>query len=194
VLSSIALKGEALTYTFLTTWYIEASPEEVLSVLSDECRLPQWWPSAFLWVQRRVFGEETGIGRTADVLARGFLPYTLRWRVSVTEVSAAKDGFAIRVRGDLNGIGRWTAEAEGSGTALSFFWSVQVGHRYLKTFETLLRPLFRANHRWCMRQGERSIRLEVRRRRGESGVPDPPLPITMNTLWRRFTNAKFPST
>jgi len=169
-----------------------ASPEEVLAILSDETSFPHWWPSAFIWVERRAQGDECGKGRTADVLSRGFLPYSLRWRVSVVDIPLEKDGFLVQAQGDLNGIGRWTVRANGQGSEVSFFWSVQVGHRLLRYFEPILWPLFRANHRWCMRQGERSMCLEVRRRRGTIHVEEPSVPLTLNVLWRRLTNAKHP--
>lgn len=182
----------ALTYTFFTTWHLPASPEEVWAVLSDETLLPQWWPSAFLWVGRRAQGEERGVGRTADVLARGFLPYTLRWRIRVTDILPEPEGFVVQVHGDLNGTGTWTAQARGEGSAVSLLWSVQVGHPLLRRWERLLWPLFHANHHWAMHQGERSLRLELCRRRGEAHGERPPCPVTMNVLWRRLTNAKMP--
>jgi carbon monoxide dehydrogenase subunit G len=181
-----------VTHTFLTTWHVAASPEEVLTILSDETLFPEWWPSAFIWVGRQAQGDECGKGRAADVFSRGFLPYTLRWRVSVVDILPEKDGFIVQAQGDLNGIGRWTVRAKGQGSEVSFFWSVQVGHRLLRYFELLLWPLFRANHRWCMRQGEHSMCLEVRRRRGNIRVEEPPLPLTLNVMWRRLTNAKTP--
>jgi hypothetical protein len=47
----------------------------------------------------------------------------------------------------------------------------------------VLRPLFEANHRWAMSQGETSLRLELARRRATSdaaraGIPPPPGPVT----------------
>lgn len=179
-----------MTHTFLTTWRVTASPKEVLTVLSDETLFPVWWPSAFVGVRRQALGDEHGKGRTADVISRGFLPYTLGWRISVIDVAPTMDGFTVQAQGDLNGIGRWTVRPQGRHSQVSFFWSVRVGHRLLRRLEPLLWSLFRANHRWCMRQGERSIGLEVRRRRGEGNVEVAPKPLTMNVLWRWLTNAQ----
>lgn len=182
-----------MTHSFRTIWRISATPHEILSVLSDETLFPEWWPSAFLWVRRRDEGAVNGLGRTADLATRGFLPYILRWRIVVVDISSEKDGFTVQAQGDLNGTGKWTVRPHGDGSEVSFLWSVQVGHRQLRRFEWLLWPLFRANHRWCMRLGERSLSLEVRRRRGNAGdLGQPPVPLTMNVLWRRLTKPGTP--
>lgn len=181
-----------MTYSFFTTWHMPVPPEEIWAVLSDETLLPLLWPSAFIWVRRCAQGDQLGVGRTADVLARGFLPYTLRWRISVTEILPQKDGFAVQVHGDLIGTGIWTAHGHANGSSVSLLWSVQVGNPLLKRFEWLLWPLFHANHHWAMHQGERSLRLELCRRRKKIHTEKPPSPVTMNVLWRRLVNAKVP--
>ena len=48
-----------------------------------------------------------------------------------------------------------------------------------RTTSWALRRLFEANHRWAMRRGEESLRLELQRRRAQSdaerdAVPPPP--------------------
>ena len=53
----------------------------------------------------------------------------------------------------------------------------------LKTLSFLLKPIFEANHRWAMAQGETSLALELARRRATSDaararVPPPPGPVT----------------
>ncbi len=47
----------------------------------------------------------------------------------------------------------------------------------------LLRPVFEANHRWAMAQGETSLKLELARRRADSpaaaaAIAAPPGPVT----------------
>ncbi len=106
-------------YNFFSTWHIPATPIEVLTILSDEALLPMWWPSAFIWIKRTSLGDDRGVGRTADVLARGFLPYTLRWRIAVTDILPEQHGFMVQVCGDLNGTGVWTAYPEKGGCAVS---------------------------------------------------------------------------
>jgi hypothetical protein len=54
-----------------------------------------------------------------------------------------------------------------------------------------MKPLFAANHRWAMRQGLKSLQLELRRRRATSAqalaaIPAPPPP----TFPHNFTNNK----
>ena len=47
-----------------------------------------------------------------------------------------------------------------------------------------MRPVFEANHRWAMAQGEASLKLELARRRATSdaarrAIPPPPGPATL---------------
>ncbi len=46
-----------------------------------------------------------GIPRPTRLHTKGWLPYTLRWTLTVTEPITAR-GFALTAAGDLNGTGR----------------------------------------------------------------------------------------
>jgi hypothetical protein len=107
---------------------------------------------------------------------KGWLPYTLRWTLSVTEPVSAH-GFAVTATGDLNGTGRWTFEQDGPETIVTYRWSVQAAKPLLRRLSWLLKPVFSANHRWAMARGEESLALELRRRRhhdNPEAIPAPP--------------------
>ncbi|HEX7137659.1 MAG TPA: hypothetical protein VF219_07430, partial [Vicinamibacterales bacterium] len=62
-------------------------------------------------------------------------------------------------------------------------WRLRAEKPLLRDLSFLLRPLFEANHRWAMAQGEESLKLELLRRRATSEaalarVPPPPGPVT----------------
>ena len=124
-------------------------------------------------------GDETGRHEIA-LHTKGWLPYTLRWTLTVTE-PITDAGFALTAKGDLNGAGRWTFEQDGPEVVITYDWRVSASKPLLRRLSWLLRPVFSANHRWAMARGEESLRLELRRRRATSEaerrrVPPPPPP------------------
>ena len=74
-------------YEFRTVWRVAGTPEEVAAVLGDATALPRWWPSVYLSVESVAGGPEPGPGipRPTRLHTKGWLPYTLRWTLTVTE-------------------------------------------------------------------------------------------------------------
>ena len=145
---------------------------------------------AFRLSQRRDRGRRPGararIPRPARLHTKGWLPYTLRWTLTVTEPITAR-GFALIAAGDLNGTGRWTFEPDGPETVITYDWRVNAAKPLLRRLSWLLKPGFAANHRWAMARGQESLALELRRRRAARGnlgaqggraaaIPPPPPP------------------
>jgi hypothetical protein len=167
-------------YSFRTEWRVLGTLEEVTEVLEDPVELARWWPSVYLEVEQVAAGDERGVGRRARLHTRGWLPYTLRWEFTVTE-SRAPRGFSIEATGDLVGNGRWTFEESGAWTRIVYDWRVRAEKPLLRALSPLLRPVLAANHRWAMRRGEKSLALELLRRRARQAserarIPAPPGP------------------
>ena len=60
-------------------------------MLEDPLQLPRWWPSVYLNVKEIAPGDPvTHEGRVIDLYTKGWLPYTLRWRFTVTDSRAPK--------------------------------------------------------------------------------------------------------
>jgi hypothetical protein len=170
-------------YEFLTVWRVPGTIEEVKAVLGDGRSLPQWWPAVYLDVDVVEEAGPDGMGGVLDLHTKGWLPYTLRWRLRITE-PITDTGFALTAEGDLEGTGRWTFRQDGPEVVITYDWRVHATKPLLRRLGWLLKPGFAANHRWAMAKGEESLRLELRRRRGASGVPAPP-PTTFARLARR---------
>ena len=158
-------------YEFRTVWRVAGTPEEVEAVLGDTTGLPRWWPSVYLSVEPVAGGPEPrpGIPRPARLHTKGWLPYTLRWTLTVTEPVTSR-GFALTAEGDLNGTGRWTFEKDGPETVITYDWRVSTAKPLLRRLSWLLKPAFAANHRWAMARGQESLALELRRRRAATGI------------------------
>lgn len=181
-------------YHFVTTWRIAATPDEISAVLGDAAALGRWWPSVYLRVRVLEDGDATGLGKVVDLWTKGFLPYTLRWRFTVTE-SDPPHGFRLEAAGDFVGRGIWTlrpesgpADAGGPTTLVTYDWLVIAEKGILKTLSPIMKPIFAANHRWAMARGEESLRLEVARRHAQgdatvlAAIPRPPGPTFPHNL------------
>ncbi len=174
-------------YEFLTEWRVAGTIDEVKAVLGDGPSLPMWWPSVYLSVEVIEKGGEGGEGSVIDLHTKGWLPYTLRWTLHITE-PITDAGFALKATGDLEGTGRWTFTQDGPEVLITYDWRVHASKPLLRRLGWLLKPAFAANHKWAMRMGEESLRLELRRRRqtepGGAPVPPPP-PATFGFLTRK---------
>jgi len=181
-------------YHFITTWRIAATPDEITAVLGDASALGRWWPSVYLRVRVLEDGDENGLGKVVDLWTKGFLPYTLRWRFTVTE-SDPPHGFKLEATGDFVGRGIWTLRAEaephspgGTFTLVRYDWLVLAEKGVLKTLSPIMKPIFGANHRWAMARGEQSLRRELARRRAAgdptllAAIPSPPAPTFPHNL------------
>ena len=151
-------------YHFITRWRVKGTAAEVAGVLRDAEELPRWWPSVYLDVRVIEEGDARGVGRVVDLWTKGWLPYTLRWRFTTTRNDGAA-GLALRADGDFVGEGVWTFTQHGAFVEAEYDWRIAAEKPLLKRLTWLLRPAFSANHRWAMRKGEESMRLELARRR-----------------------------
>ena len=163
-------------YHFVTEWRVAGTVEEVKEVLGDAGSLKRWWPAVYLEVTQVDPGGPDGVGRALELHTKGWLPYTLRWTLRITE-PLTDSGFALSAEGDLEGTGRWTFRQDGPEVVITYDWRVHATKPLLRRLGWLLKPAFAANHVWAMRKGEESLRLELRRRRDPgAGVPAPPPP------------------
>lgn len=175
--------GEAAhEYHFITGWRVEGTCGEVADVLGDAVSLARWWPSVYLKVEELEPPDSHGVGRRVRLLTKGWLPYTIAWEFVVT-ASRYPNGFQMAALGDFTGQGIWTFEQDGPFVDITYDWRIAAEKPLLRNLSFLMRPLFEANHRWAMDQGETSLKLELARRRAVSDaaratIPPPPGPVT----------------
>jgi uncharacterized protein YndB with AHSA1/START domain len=159
-------------YRFVDTWTVPAPIDEVYEIVGDTLRYPEWWGASFL----EVTGDEgpPRPGRRASVVARGFLPYRIRWSAVVTEADPP-NGFSIELSGDFEGGGRWILTPEDGATRAELDWRPAVTKPLVRYLTPILRPLFAKNHYWAMDRGQEGIlRLIEQRRADERTRAAPP--------------------
>jgi hypothetical protein len=167
----------ASEYHFVTRWKVVGTVDEVSDVLGHPEDLAHWWPSVYLEVETLAPGDDSGVGRTVRVLTKGFLPYTLSWNFRVVE-SRRPHGFTIEAVGDFVGRGVWTFEQSGAWVDITYDWRIRVEKAGIKQLSPILKPIFSANHRWAMRQGEVCLKEELARRRADAAGDPVPRPLT----------------
>jgi len=169
-------------YHFISRWRVEGTCGEVADVLGDPLALARWWPSVYLRVEELRPADALGVGRVVRLHTKGWLPYTLDWEFEVVD-SRYPHGFTLLATGDFEGRGVWTFEQDGAHVNAIYDWRLSAEKPLLRNLSFLMKPLFEANHRWAMAQGETSLKLELARRRSISDVerarvPPPPGPVT----------------
>jgi hypothetical protein len=172
-------------YHFITRWRVQATIEEVARILADAPGLTRWWPSVYLDVRELAPGDARGLGKVIGLYTKGWLPYTLRWQFRISEI--ASNSFTLQAEGDFVGRGIWTFAQEGEWAVVTYDWKIQADKPLLRYLSFLMKPIFAANHHWAMAQGERSLKLELARRRAATPeelarIPAPPGQTTFTPL------------
>lgn len=142
-------------YRFLDEWRVPMPIERVYSLVGEPKRYPEWWSDVFLAADGEGGAPEPG--KATSVVARGFLPYRLRFTITCT---ACTEPLRIEsvLSGDFAGSGTWILEElPESGTRAQLDWRPVVNKPGVRQLTPLLRPLFRANHNWTMRRGRDAI-------------------------------------
>lgn len=175
----------AKSYHFITHWEVDATCKEVYDILGEADDLVRWWPSVYLDVKILEPGQPGGLGKVVALFTKGWLAYTLIWQFRVTEVHPDNhSGFSIAATGDFEGAGVWTFRQDGNRCHIVYDWRISAEKPLLKYLSFLMKPLFSANHRWAMAKGLESLKLELRRFRGEQNVPPPPPPTFPHNIWK----------
>ena len=167
-------------YHFITHWKMEATSQEVYDILSDTEALSKWWPAVYLDVKEIEHGNENSIGKKVKLYTKGWLPYTLQWDFEVTE-NIKPVTFTIKATGDFIGRGIWFLQQNGSDCYISFNWKLEAQKALIKNLSFIFKPIFSLNHRWAMKKGQQSLKLELLRRRATTEIelkriPKPPTP------------------
>jgi len=172
-------------YRFIDKWSVKATIQEVYDIMSNGANLKEWWPSIYLDSQEVEPGDEKSIGKTISFHAQGGrLPYTLHWTARTIE-SRKPHGFKLEASGDFVGTGEWSFKQDGDWVNMTFEWIIRADAAVLRLLSPIVRPILANNHRYAMRLGEQSLKLELARlhvRTVNARTRIPPPPGVPNTL------------
>jgi uncharacterized protein YndB with AHSA1/START domain len=138
-----------------TFWHIDAPVESVWDAIVSTQMNPVWWPFIEQVVET-IPGDSSGVGSTRRYVWGTKLPYTLSFDIHVTRVDRpmALEGV---VAGEVEGVGRWAFEAQGSTTVIRHFWAVRLNKPWLRWLAPVAMPLFAWNHRQVMKAGAEGL-------------------------------------
>jgi uncharacterized protein YndB with AHSA1/START domain len=142
------------SYSFLTTWCLEAPREAVWDAIWESERWPEWWRGV-AGAKTMVEGDEDGVGQVGHYTWRSRLPYDLEFEMRTTRVLKPHllEGQA---QGELAGTGLWRLfeqDGETPVTAVVYEWNVSTTKPWMNLFAPIARPVFEWNHDWVMRNG-----------------------------------------
>lgn len=157
-------------YHFVTHWRVHSTRETVYDLLADAPDLARWWHTVYLAVEEVTPGDRNGVGKVVRLHTKGWLPYRLRWQFWVTD-AAFPTGYTLEAWGDFVGRGVWTFVQKGEEVRLTYDWRIRADKPLLRYLSFLLKPIFAANHRWAMAQGEVSLQRELARRQSPAATP-----------------------
>ena len=175
------------TYHFVSRWRVKARAEEVYDIIGQPLEYPRWWPAVYLDVRELADGAPGGVGRRFRLHTKGWLPYTLHWEASITE-AVAPDRIVVEAAGDFEGQGIWSFVQDGDFVDITYDWTLTAGKPLLRYLTPVMRPVFEANQRWAMEQGEMCLREELIRYRARTPedlmeAADPRGPVEVPVRW-----------
>jgi uncharacterized protein YndB with AHSA1/START domain len=142
-------------YRFLDRWLLAAPIERVYDVIGEPLAYDRWWTDFVLEASGDAGPPEPG--KRNELLVKAYLPYKVNFGLEVLEAERPRR-ILSRLSKDFDGTGLWTLEETPDGTQATLDWRPAVNHRLIKYLTPVLRPLFRSNHNWAMRRGERQLR------------------------------------
>ncbi len=144
-------------YHFEDHWHVPFPVEKVWQVLSQPQEYPRWWRGVYLSAEPLDGDGEAKGGKRVAVVARGWLPYKLKFTIETLTLKKPQL-IEFKATGDfVTDVSRWVLKPEGDGTSVALEWNPRVEKPVVRLLSPILKPLFRWNHNWTMKRGQRQI-------------------------------------
>jgi hypothetical protein len=151
------VSDHANSYHFEDHWDVPFPIDDVWTVLSRARDFPLWWQGVYLSVRSLDESDEPRVGSRVAAIARGWLPYKLRFTIETTKQDKP-NLIAFKASGDFETAeSRWLLTRTANGTHVVLDWNPIVEKPIVKLLSPVLKPVFRWNHNWTMVRGQRQI-------------------------------------
>ena len=142
-------------YRFLDRWVVRAPIERVYDAIGEVLEYERWWTDFVIHAE----GDKgpPAPGKRNELLVKAYLPYKVNFGLEVIEAEPPRRIYS-RLSKDFDGTGEWLLEETDGTTVATLDWRPSVNHALIRHLTPVLRPLFRSNHNWAMRRGERQLR------------------------------------
>ena len=147
-------------YIFIDKFIAPCDLETAYHYIKQIEEYPRWWGKVYKKITKLNEALPDLPGSKYRLTIGGFLPYTLTIENEVTHIDRPH---LIRfdASGDLRGKGVWSFRAVEKGTEITFDWRVAANKRMIRWFSFLLKPLFRANHHYCVVKAKEGIEKDL---------------------------------
>jgi hypothetical protein len=139
------------SYSFLTTWILDAPREAVWDAIYEIEHWPDWWRGVRQVEKLEPGSGNGGVGALYRHEWRSVIPYPVRFETRITRVDLPHL-IEAEADGELAGTGRWRV-FEGPETAVTYEWNVRTTRSWMNAVGPVARPVVRWNHNAVMHQG-----------------------------------------
>jgi uncharacterized protein YndB with AHSA1/START domain len=139
------------SYSFLTTWILDAPRDAVWNAIYEIERWPDWWRGVRQVEKLESGNGNGGVGALYRHEWRSVIPYPVRFETRITRVELPHL-IEADADGELAGTGRWRF-FEGRETAVTYEWNVRTTRSWMNLVGPVARPVFRWNHNAVMHHG-----------------------------------------
>ncbi len=143
------------SYSFLTTWILDAPRDAVWDAIYGIERWPDWWRGVKRVEKLESGNDNGGVGALYRHEWRSVIPYPVRFETRITRVELPHL-IEADADGELAGTGRWRF-FEGRETAVTYEWEVRTTRSWMNLVGPVARPVFRWNHNAVMHQGGQGL-------------------------------------
>lgn len=143
-------------YIFTDKFTVPCDKATAYQYISNVEDYPRWWGKVYKKIVKLTDVPAGQPGAKYAVTVGGFLPYTLTIQNEVT-LTDKPSLIRFHADGDLQGKGVWAFCEVADGTEVTFDWRVAANKKLIRLFSFLLKPLFRANHAFCVRKAKEGM-------------------------------------
>jgi hypothetical protein len=153
-------------YVFVDKFTVPCDLETAYQYIKQVEEYPRWWGKVYERVEKLKDAPPDTAGGKYRVTVGGFLPYSLIIENETTLVDRP-NRIEFVAFGDLEGKGTWLFKPVAEGTEITFDWRVAANKAIIRSLSFILKPLFRANHVYCVRKANEGIRLDLLQKQNE---------------------------
>jgi hypothetical protein len=150
-------------YVFIDRFFAACDVETAYEYISGISDYPRWWGNVYKKIKKLNNMPDSRPGVKYAATVGGFLPYRLTINNQLTHTDKP-NLIHFRAYGDLQGYGTWRFNEVGGGTEITFDWRVTANKAVIRWFSFVLKPLFRANHRFCVTEAAKGMHKDLIRR------------------------------
>jgi hypothetical protein len=156
-------------YVFVEKFTVPCDIETAYHYISLIEEYPRWWGKVYKKVEKLKEVLPDNAGAKYWVTVSGFLPYSLIIKNEITFIDRPNRIEFLAI-GDLEGKGIWLFKSVAEGTEITFDWRVAANKFIIRWLSFILKPLFKANHVYCVKKAKEGICSDLQQKHNEQQI------------------------